>query len=126
MDITYQAPVFATGIWTASPSAPNTMFTDAAATVAYTGTPVTTIYVKPTVNTSYSVVVTTATCVSGPTVIPVTVVNPIVGLTNPTNTAACLGSNATFSVTTTSGGPITYQWQVSTDGGVTWNNVSGG
>ena len=34
INITYGAP--ATGIFTASPSTPNSMFTDAAATVAYT------------------------------------------------------------------------------------------
>lgn len=42
----------------------------------------------------------------------------------PANTAGCEGSNATIS-TTASGTAISYQWQVSTDGGVTWNDISG-
>ncbi len=43
--------------------------------------------------------------------------------TNPTNTSACEAGNASFSVTAT-GSSLTYNWQVSTDGGTTWNNVS--
>jgi len=42
----------------------------------------------------------------------------------PTNVTACLGGNATFS-TTASGTTPVYQWQVSTDGGLTYNNISG-
>jgi hypothetical protein len=40
----------------------------------------------------------------------------------PTNTPACTGGIATFSVTAT-GSSLLYQWQVSTDGGVTYNNI---
>ena len=40
----------------------------------------------------------------------------------PTNVSVCLGSNGTISVTAT-GYNLTYIWQVSTDGGVTWNNI---
>ena len=40
----------------------------------------------------------------------------------PTNTPACTGGVATFSVTA-SGSSLLYQWQVSTDGGVTYNNI---
>ncbi len=44
----------------------------------------------------------------------------------PANATVVAGANASFSVTAT-GFPLpTYQWQVSTDGGVTWNNVGGG
>ena len=124
LTITYGAP--AAGVWTSSPAAPNTMFTDPAATVAYVaGTPVNTIYVKPTVNTNYTVVYNTATpCTSAPTVVPVTVVNPVSAVVNPANTSACVGNNATFTASA-SGGPLTYQWQQSTDGGLTWTNISG-
>ncbi|MEO7484270.1 MAG: M36 family metallopeptidase [Ferruginibacter sp.] len=41
----------------------------------------------------------------------------------PANTTVCSGSNATFTVVA-SGVSLTYNWQVSTDGGGTWNNVS--
>ena len=42
----------------------------------------------------------------------------------PANTPACTGGSATFSVGA-SGSSLTYQWQVSTDGGVTYSNISG-
>ncbi|MEP7164478.1 MAG: M36 family metallopeptidase [Ferruginibacter sp.] len=41
----------------------------------------------------------------------------------PANSTGCTGGNATFSVTG-SGTGLTYNWQVSTDGGLTWNNLS--
>jgi subtilisin-like proprotein convertase family protein/N-acetylneuraminic acid mutarotase len=125
LTLEYTAPAFATGIWTSNPSSPNTMFTDPAATVPYTGTSVTTIYVKPTVNTVYSVVVTTPTpCTSGPTNVPVNVVNPVSNVVNPTNKSVCVGGNTSFSVSA-SGGPINYQWQVSTNAGATYTNIAG-
>jgi len=37
----------------------------------------------------------------------------------------CAGANASFTITAVSGPPISYQWQVSTDGGTTWNNIAG-
>jgi len=52
------------------------------------------------------------------------------GLTSPTiisspaRAAVVTGVNATFTVAA-SGVSLSYQWQVSTDGGHTWNNVSG-
>ncbi len=124
MDITYGAP--AAGVWTASPAAPNTMFTNAAATTPYVaGSLANTIWVNPIVNTSYSVVYSTATpCTSAATVVPVTVVTPISAVVNPVNRAACVGGSTTFTASAT-GGPLTYQWQVSNDGGLTWTNISG-
>ena len=127
IQISYVAPVFAQGVWTSSPAAPNTMFTDAAATVPYTGTPATTIYVKPAVNTSYSVQFTTpGGCTSSVATIPVTVSQPVVGLNvTPATRAVCVGGSTSFSATATSGGPLTYQWAVSTDGGTNYSNISG-
>ena len=52
-----------------------------------------------------------------------TINNPIAITTQPTNTSACIGSNANFSVAASGTNP-TYNWQVSTDNGATWNNVS--
>jgi hypothetical protein len=44
--------------------------------------------------------------------------------THPQNTIVCAASNVSFSVTAS--GPVTgYQWQLSTDGGSTFNNISG-
>jgi len=46
--------------------------------------------------------------------------------TPPTSAAIVAGANATFTLAASSvPAPSTYQWQVSTDGGNTWNNVSG-
>lgn len=127
ISITYGAA--ATGVWTSSPAAPNTMFTDAAATVPYVaGSQATSIYVKPAATTSYSVVYSTATpCTSNPTTIPVTVIQPITAAAaSPAAPAVCVGGGTTFSVTGLAGGPVSaYQWQLSTDNGATWNNISG-
>jgi len=44
---------------------------------------------------------------------------------NPSNTSVCAGNAASFSVIA-SGGSLTYQWQESTNGGGTWNNLANG
>ena len=44
--------------------------------------------------------------------------------TPPSDVTACVGGNVTFSPTITGTNP-TYQWQVSNDGGLTFNNISG-
>lgn len=54
-----------------------------------------------------------------------TVVNPPTITNNPSNVQVCSGSNATFNVSGNSSQTIIYQWQESTDGGATWNAVSG-
>jgi hypothetical protein len=46
--------------------------------------------------------------------------------TQPSNQTVTLGQTARFTVTSTGTAPITYQWQVSTDSGTTWDNVSTG
>lgn len=45
--------------------------------------------------------------------------------TQPQNQSVTQGSQATFNVTAV-GGDLTYQWQVSTDGGANWGNVTNG
>jgi hypothetical protein len=50
---------------------------------------------------------------------------PSIG-TQPTSATICEGSNATFSVAATTGvGSLTYQWQLSTNGGGAWTNIAG-
>lgn len=44
--------------------------------------------------------------------------------TQPTNVAQCTGTSVSFSVGAT-GSAITYQWQVSTDGGTNYSDISG-
>ena len=53
-----------------------------------------------------------------------TVTTPPTISNQPANTTVCEGSNTSFSVTG-SGSGILYQWQLSTDGGATWNNITG-
>ena len=125
--ITYGAP--STGIWTANPATPNTMFTDAAATVPYVpGAQAGEIWVKPTVNTSYSVVYSTpapSSCTSGPTTVPITVITPGSAPTiTPTTRVACVGGSTTF-VAAATGGPFNYQWEVSTTNGASWAPIAG-
>jgi hypothetical protein len=43
---------------------------------------------------------------------------------NPINASGCVGTTASFSVLASGTSP-TFQWQVSTDNGVTYNNISG-
>ena len=51
-----------------------------------------------------------------------TVINPVSITQNPVSLSGCALDNYTFTVIAT-GGNLTYQWQVSTDGGATYNNV---
>ncbi len=53
-----------------------------------------------------------------------TVSDPASITTQPANATTCEGSNASYSVSTT-GSANTYQWQVSTDGGATFNDIPG-
>lgn len=46
-------------------------------------------------------------------------------IVNPVSVAVCPGATTNFSVTAT-GNNLTYQWQLSTNGGSTWNNISNG
>ncbi|MBL7729964.1 MAG: T9SS type A sorting domain-containing protein, partial [Chitinophagaceae bacterium] len=63
-------------------------------------------------------------CTSATTNVPVNVVQPAVLATSPANRSVCVGGSTTFTATAT-GGPLTYQWQRSTDGGLTYTNITG-
>jgi subtilisin-like proprotein convertase family protein len=126
IEIVYGTP--AVGVWTSTPAAPNTMFTDPAATVPYvSGTPVNTIYVLPAVNTQYCVVYSTVSpaCTSNPTCVNINVVNPLGTVVQPSNRSVCVGGTTSFTVTAP-GGPFSYQWQETRNNGLTWSNVSNG
>lgn len=47
--------------------------------------------------------------------------------TQPANTTVCAGANASFTVANTGSNPAptVFQWQVSTDAGATWTNITG-
>ncbi|MBK7307940.1 MAG: T9SS type A sorting domain-containing protein [Chitinophagaceae bacterium] len=68
------------------------------------------------------------TCQSPARTVIVTVNQPtVLNAQLPANQTICTDKVATFTVAVTSGtGPHTYQWQVSTNGGVTWANVNNG
>lgn len=53
-----------------------------------------------------------------------TVNTPVAITTQPAAVAACENSTSTFSAAATGTG-LTYQWQVSTNGGTTWTNIAG-
>ncbi|MFT3979739.1 MAG: M36 family metallopeptidase [Ferruginibacter sp.] len=70
--------------------------------------------------------VSISTCATGglfSNAVTLTVNSSVAITTQPANQTACAGSNATFSVTATSAG--SYQWQVSTNSGGTWTNITG-
>ena len=130
VDVTYVIPSYGEGVWTATPAASGTMFLDAAGLVPYNGTREDTIYVRPTVNTVYSVFFnsTISPCTSAPAQVPVSVGLPIANLSVPATVATCVGNGFTITAThdaipSTNTTPI-YQWQSSTDGGVTWVSLT--
>ena len=66
--------------------------------------------------------IVSASTVTTSNIAMLTVINPVLITQNPVSQSGCVTDNYTFSVTAT-GGNLTYQWQVSTDGGITYNNV---
>ena len=106
------------------------LFRDPAAAIPYiAGTPVDSVWVRPTPAGIYTYQVTTqglspSTCTSPPRSVTVRVVNPVTITSQPANQALCPGAVvAVFSVSIAGSGPNTYQWQLSTNGGTTWNNT---
>ena len=91
------------------------LYTDAAATVAYTGAALAsgaTIYAKPTVTRTYTATVTSALGCSSSTPITITV-NQLPAITvqpGPTPQTVCPNFNVTYTVTATGTG-LTYQWR---------------
>ncbi|MBI5856441.1 MAG: proprotein convertase P-domain-containing protein [Sphingobacteriales bacterium] len=94
-----------------SPAAPNSMFTDALATIAYTGTLVNTIWVKPPVTTTYTVNGSLLGCNGSNSVtIPVNQLPAITAHPTPASQTVCPGFTVTYTVAATGTG-ITYQWR---------------
>jgi Secretion system C-terminal sorting domain len=84
--------------------------------------------VPPTFNNNrYRCVISNGVCTPGISTGALLTVNtfPSIG-TQPQNVTICEGAGATFSVAATTGvGSLTYQWQLSTNGGSTYANISG-
>jgi hypothetical protein len=67
----------------------------------------------------------TTGCVSAtPQAFSITINTPVAITTQPSNSVSLVNTNASFTVAATGSG-LTYQWQESTDNGVTWTNISG-
>jgi hypothetical protein len=84
--------------------------------------------VLPGMNTyRYRCVVSNPPCSPGTSAAAILTVNTFPVITGqPQNATVCEGAGNTFSVTATTGvGVLSYQWQVSTDGGTTYNNITG-
>ena len=121
LNITYTPIVPFTGIFT-----PNAgLFLDAAGTVPYAGTSVSTVYAKPPASTTYSVTIANGTCVSPATSIPVTVNTPVAITTQPANAAVCTDKTTSFTIVTTGTTPV-HNWQVSTNGGTSYTTLANG
>lgn len=111
--ITYQwqTATTCTGVWTDVPGATSSCLTvsNASATASY----------RCNVTSSTCGNAVTSNCVT------LTVIPPVTITQQPVNAEGCSGANATFSVTGNSVQTITYQWQLSTDGGSSFANISG-
>ena len=65
-------------------------------------------------------------CTSPPRTVVVTVNQPTTITTQPVSKTICTDKVATFTVVAAGSGPFSYQWQVSTNSGNTWTNISNG
>jgi subtilisin-like proprotein convertase family protein len=83
------------------------------------------VVAAPAATTTYTVVATNASGCTGTAAITINVNQRPAVTAQPANASICEGSTATFGVTAT-GTNITYQWQVSTNGGTTWTNLING
>lgn len=87
-----------------------------------------TTYSIPSVLTSHAGTYTvdvTGTCGTVTSSNAILNVNDVNITTQPTDQGTCTGGNVTFSVVASGVGTITYQWQLSTDGGSSFNNIGG-
>lgn len=97
----------------------------------YSGATTTTLTitgVPPTFNTyRYRAIVSNAACTPGVSTAAILTVNTFPVITaQPQNATICEGANQSFSVTATTGvGTLSYQWQLSVNGGTTWTNLTG-
>ncbi|MDP4263279.1 MAG: M36 family metallopeptidase [Bacteroidota bacterium] len=57
--------------------------------------------------------------------VTLTVSSLVTVTTQPVNVTQCAGTNAGFTVAANGSGTLGYQWQLSTDGGTTYNNLTG-
>ena len=108
-----------------------TTWTNLANTGNYTGATTTTLTITGVLpaqnNLRYRAIASNAACNPGTSTAATLTVNtfPVI-TTQPASATICAAAAQTFSVTATTGvGTLTYQWQLSTDGGSSWSNIAG-
>jgi len=116
-------PSIAPAVW--SPAAG--LFMDATAVIPYiAGTAIDSVWAWPTQPGTYTYQVTTknnsSNCFSPPGNVVVTTSAPTLITTQPVDQNICIGNDAHFSVVAAGTG-LSYQWQVTTNGGVTYSNL---
>ncbi|MGN6342135.1 MAG: beta strand repeat-containing protein [Ginsengibacter sp.] len=88
---------------------------------SYTGD---TLIASPTDTTTYTILTSTGGCTTTTTSVTINVNKPPVIPAPPSVSAAtCVGGSASINVNAT-GTALTYQWQISTDGGTTWKDIT--
>lgn len=130
LNFTYSCPnvpVAAPAVWSPATG----LYLDPACTIPYVpGTQTDIVYARPTPQGIYTYQVTHNSLTTPPCTSAATMVTVISGVLNtittqPADQKVCMGNNAQFSVVATGTG-LTYQWQVSTNGGTTYNNLING
>jgi len=91
---------------------------------AATGTNYTVTAATAAMNNYRYRIIGTGQCGTTTTTAGILTVNTAPNVTaNPVDATVCAGTNATFNVTATGAG-LTYQWQISTDGGANYTNIA--
>jgi subtilisin-like proprotein convertase family protein len=108
----------------------NGLFSNAAATIAYVGNAVDSVWVRLIAAGVYPYQVTNqglppSNCTSPPRSVTVTVGGPVTITSQPANVSLCPVNTIAVFMVSIAGGPVSYQWQVSNNGGATWINAVG-
>lgn len=116
--------------WQVSTTGCGGTFVNLSNTAPYSGVQTSTLTINPTAatmnNYAYRCVVSgTCTAPVNSNCVVLTVNTPINIVSAPSNSTICQGLQTTFTVGATGTNP-SYQWQESTNGGGTWNNVTNG